>query len=138
MGASEMSRYISETFDGVNVLEGYGDLFFVFDPDRDLPPERQQPFATIVTGDHYDDVSKLDRPGFYRLNIGLTKASYRSRFGAEQAFDYSVVDTVMPHPTYAAQHWVCAVNPALDTVRELLAEAHAFAVRKHSNRLRRG
>jgi hypothetical protein len=142
MDASEMTRYICETFDGVNLLEASGDLFFLYDPQLDLPPERQMPFATIVTGDRYDSVSKLDRPGFYRLNIGLTKATYATRFAAvPEGFDYAAVDTVMPHPTYAPQHWVCVVNPGeatLATVRTLLAEAHGFAARKHANQKTRG
>ena len=43
----------------------------------------------------------------------------------------------MPHPYYASQYWVCVVNPSSATfeeVRPLLAEAHAFAVRKAERR----
>ncbi|WP_344684099.1 DUF6194 family protein [Saccharopolyspora taberi] len=148
MNADEMNHHIRETFDGINVLESSGDLFFLYDPDRDLPPERQFPFATIVTGDNYDTVSDLDPPGAYRLNIGLTKATYTSLFGAppavrdekgvlETGFDHAVRDRLMPHPMYASQHWVCVVNPGeatLDAVRGLLAEAHGFAARRHANR----
>jgi Family of unknown function (DUF6194) len=147
MDASEMKRYIREGFEGVKAVDNSGDTFFMYDPDGDLPPERQFPFVTIVTGDRYDGVSKLDRPGAYRLNIGLTKATYAARFGAaptqrdangvlDTGFDYAAVDTVMPHPIYASQHWVCVVNPGeatLETIRTLLAEAHVFAARKYAN-----
>jgi hypothetical protein len=143
-----MRRYICEAFDGVTAADGSGDTFFMYDPDGDLPAERQFPFATIVTGDHYDSVSKLDRPGAYRLNVGLTKATYAAWFGAaptqrdadgvlDTGFDCAAVDTVMPHPIYASQHWVCVVNPGettLETVRTLLAEAHGFAARRYANR----
>ena len=142
-----MKRYVCEAFDGVRVAEAAGDAFLLYDPAGDLPAERQLPFATIVTGDHYDGVSELDRPGAYRLNIGLTKATYTELFGAaptrrdadgvlETGYHYAAVDTVMPHPIYASQHWICVVNPGattLDTVRTLLAEAHGFAARKHAN-----
>lgn len=148
MNADDMTRYICETFDGVRTLENSGDTFYLYDPDGDLPAERQFPFATIVTGDNYDNVSKLDRPGVYRLNIGLTKATYTSLFGAapaqrdadgvlETGFDYAAEDTVMPHPIYASQHWVGVVNPGeatLETIRTLLAEAHGYAARKYTNR----
>jgi hypothetical protein len=147
MEANEIHRYICETFDGVMTLEGSGDTFLVYDPDGDLPPERQMPFVTIVTGDHYDSVSQLDRPGAYRLNIGLTKATYTASFGAppterdadgvlDTGFDHAAVDTLMPHPIYASQYWVSVVNPGeatQETVRALLAEAHGFAARKHAN-----
>jgi hypothetical protein len=142
-----MTRYICETFDGVRAVEGAGDTFFRYDPDADLPPERQLPFATIVTGDHYDTVSRLNRPGAYRLNLGLTKATYTGSFGPaptrrdadgvlDTGFDHAAVDTVVPHPSYASQYWVSVVNPGQatwDTVRTLLAEAHGFAARKHAN-----
>jgi hypothetical protein len=142
-----MKRYICEAFDGVNAVDASGDTFFMYDPKGDLPPERQLPFTTIVTGDHYDSISKLNRPGAYRLNIGLTTATYAASFGAaptqrsadgvlDAGFDYAAADTVMPHPTYASQHWVCVVNPGeatLETVRTLLAEAHGFAARKYAN-----
>lgn len=147
-----MTRYIRSAFDGVNPVENSGDTFFIYDPARDLPPERWFPFATIVTGDRHDTVSDLDRPGAYRLNIGLTKATYVSRFGAaprdrdehgvlRTGFDYAAADTLMPHPVYGSQYWVCVVNPGeatLDTVRDLLAEAYEFAVRKYANALRPG
>jgi uncharacterized protein DUF6194 len=147
MDASEMKRYICGAFDGVNAVDGSGDTFLMYDPDGDLPPERQFPFATIVTGDHYDSVSELNTPGAYRINIGLTKATYVASFGAaptqrdaggvlDTGFDYAAVDTVMPHPIYASQHWVCVVNPGeatLETVQTLLAEAHRFAARKYAN-----
>lgn len=134
-----MRRYISAEFDGIRVAEASGDSFFLYDPDGDLPPERQMPFATIVTGDHYDDVSKLDGRDAYRLNIGLTKATYTASFG-DPPTDYAAENTLMPHPTYASQYWVCVVNPGeatLPTVRALLAEAHRYAARKYANYRRR-
>ena len=51
--------------------------------------------------------------------------------------DYTPRDTLLPHPTYTGQHWVCVVNPGPrteHTVRKLIANAYEFAVRKHSNR----
>jgi hypothetical protein len=147
MNAEAMRAYICETFDGLTVMENAGDTFFIYDPDGDLPPERQMPFATIVTGDHYDTVSDLNASGGYRLNIGLTKATYTSLFGAvptqrdergvlETGVHYAATDVVMPHPIYASQHWVSVVDPGeatLETVKVMLDEAHRFAARKYAN-----
>lgn len=131
--------------DGVRVLEAQDDLFYLYDPAGDLPPERQQPFATIVTGDHYEKVSKLDEPGAWRLNLGLTKATYGELFGAvpterdadwvlDSGHDYAARDVLMPHPFYASQHWVAIVSPTrLDRLVPLIDEAYSFAVRKYSN-----
>jgi hypothetical protein len=142
-----MAAYVVDGFEGVIEVRSSGDSFFMYDP-SDLPADRLFPLATIVTGDRYDQASNLDRPSVYRLNIGLPKSEYVARFGApptrrdgagllESPFDYTATDQVMPHPVYGAQYWVCVLNPGESTlglVHELLAAAHAFAVRKHENR----
>lgn len=148
MDAADVKRYICNAFDGVDAVESDGDTFLTYDPARNLPADRWWPFATIVTGDHYDTVSALDRPGAYRLNIGLTKATYVALFGAaptrrdehgvlQTGFDYAAADTLMPHPIYASQYWVCIVNLGeanWNRVLDLLAEAREFAARKYANR----
>ncbi|MGW6281780.1 DUF6194 family protein [Kribbella sp. NPDC055071] len=144
MTLEELDRVI-RAYDGIRVLEAQDDVFYLYDPAGDLPPERQQPFATIVTGDHYEKVSRLDEPGAWRLNLGLTKATYTSLFGPvpterdtewvlDSGHDYSARDTLMPHPFYASQHWVAIVSPtSLVPLQPLLTEAYEFAVRKYSN-----
>jgi hypothetical protein len=144
MTVEELDRLIRE-YDGVRLLEGQGDLFYLYDPAADLPPERQRPFATIVTGDHYEKVSRLDEPGTWRLNIGLTKTTYTSMFGQvpterdadwvlDSGYDYAERDKLMPHPFYASQYWVCIVSPSeTGSLEPLLREAYDFAVRKHVN-----
>ena len=149
MNAEDVKRYVCATFDGVDPLGSpNGDTFFIYDPGRDLPPERQMPFATVVTGDHYDTVSALDLQDAFRLNIGLTKATYTAMFGPPPTqrdehgilaigVDYAATDTLMPHPYYASQYWVSIIDPGEENWRraqELLAEAHAFAARKYANR----
>ncbi|TWD84421.1 hypothetical protein FB561_5608 [Kribbella amoyensis] len=125
------------TLDGVRVLEANGDSFFVYDPAGDLPPERRQPFATVVTADSYDSDSDLDRPGVYRLNLGLPKPLYRSLFPEPPAdVDHTRLDTVMPHPVYGPQYWICVLSPSAETLAELqplIDAAYEFVVRKHAN-----
>lgn len=142
-----MAAKIVDNFDDVRELRASGDSYFVYDPSGDLPEDRWLPFATIVTADRHDQASNLDRAGVYRLNVGLTKATYLARFGQpptkrdgrgvlESPFEYTALDVVMPHPIYGAQYWVCVLNPGpatLAVVDELLADAYAFAVRKDRN-----
>src|SRR5581483_9814406 len=80
--------YIADTFPGVDVVRGAegiaaGDTFFMYDPDGRLDPKRRFPFATIVTKDYgdFDRASNLDRPGVFRLNVGVSRDTYRSLFG---------------------------------------------------------
>jgi hypothetical protein len=151
MDASSVIRYLTEEFDHVVAVEKDGDTFFTYDPSGHPPDGAWQPFVTVVTGDRHDRVSNLDRDGAYRLNVGLTKATYTGLFGApprlrdddwvlDTGFDYATEDRLMPHPHYAAQYWVCVVNPGETTfeeVKPLLAEAHTIAARKALRRATR-
>src|SRR5436853_6294579 len=132
--AASISRYIAEQFEGVDVEVGsreagspeiaWGDTFFIYDPDRNLEGAGRFPFATIVTKDYgdFDDASDLNRPGVFRLNIGLSHATYRAWFGAQPSrpddttpvntgHDFTVLDQLIPHPVYATQWWVSVLNP---------------------------
>jgi hypothetical protein len=154
MDEAEVLRHLVETYRGTNPLQAAGDTYFLYDPDRDLPPQRQHPYATLITGDRHDRVSRLDRDGVYRLNIGVARKTYRELFGVpprdlardadgvlDTGLDYTVLDTLLPHPVYAPQNWVCVLTPSAATfetvVAPLLDEAYEFAVRKHANQAAR-
>ena len=134
--ATTIAEYIADTFAGVETTDNWGYKFFFYGPDRKLP------FATIATADYqYDHISNLDRPGVFRLNIGVSRQTFQSLFGASKvdvsAYDFTVLDEIMPHPEYAAQNFVCVLNPGETTfekVQALLAEAYDLAVRRHSKR----
>src|SRR5215813_12940226 len=95
MDEASITRYITDTFAGVHVVVAspddgspeiaWGDSFFSYDPERQLPPARRFPFATIVTKDYgdFDCASQLNRTGVFRLNIGVSKETYRSLFGPQ-------------------------------------------------------
>jgi uncharacterized protein DUF6194 len=148
-----ITQFVIDTFTGVDVVIAsqeaespkisWGDRFFFYDPNRDLAPNRKFPFATIVTKDYgdFDRASNLNRPGVFRLNISVGKETYRSLFGFQPAaaeiakgHDFTALDQLMPHPVYAAQAWICILNPSDSTfqtrVRPFLAEAYERAVRK--------
>ncbi len=152
MDETAVIRHITETFDGIDLLQASGDSYFYYDPNRDVPHDRRFPFATLVTGDRYDQASDLGRPGVYRLNIGLTRDTYRTLFGPpprypvtgdviETGQDFAALDQVMPHPVYSPMFWVCVLNPSDATfcvqVQPLLAEAYALDVTKYANRAAR-
>lgn len=78
--------------------------------------ERMMPFLTLVSEDSYDITGQLRQPGDYRLSIGLDKATYTHCFPELQPADlkqynFSPYNTLMPHPVYAVQNWVCILNP---------------------------
>jgi hypothetical protein len=158
MDQHAIRQHIMELFAGVDMVipdEGIaaGDSFFFYDPDRTLDPQRRLPFATIVTKDYgeFDCASHLDRPGVYRLNIGVSQDTYRSLFGrlprvrdateagdaGQAGWDYTAMDQLLPHPVYAPQSWVCVLNPTEETfqaIQPLLTEAYERAVRRYRTR----
>ena len=165
MDETSITQYITDTFVGVDVVVAsqdagspevaWGDTFFFYDPDRTLPPDRRFPFATIVTKDYgdFDSASNLNRPGVFRLNIGVSRETSRALFGAEppraaadddgeRGHDFTALDQLLPHPVYGRQYWVCVLNPSAATfqavVRPLLAEAYDLAVSKGAKRVTRG
>ncbi|MFP5021028.1 DUF6194 family protein [Pseudonocardia phyllosphaerae] len=125
---------------GTRLIEANGDVFAIHDPEHDYEQRPRQGWATVVNSDVNDTASDLDRPGVFRLNIGLPKQRFAELFpDAGAVFDPTAPDSLFPHPVYGAYHWVSVINP--DTtwpqVRTLLDDAHAFAVRKHENASRR-
>jgi hypothetical protein len=118
----------------------WGDSFFYYDPDG--TSDRRLPFATIVTKDYtgFDESSRLDRDGVFRVNIAVGRDGFRELLGyppaayAEHraAVDHSAADVLLPHPVYAIQSWVAVVSPGPrtdDLVRALLRRAHERAAR---------
>lgn len=122
---------------------GWDDRFYFAGEDRMFP------FATIVAHDlpGFDDRSRLDRAGTFRLNIEVGRAEFRRLFGyGPEAFavhrdeiDFAVFDRLLPHPVYAVQGWVSVVNPAEQTgeaVARLLARARERSAGREKRRSR--
>lgn len=138
MNEADISRYILDTFVGVEVVTSNSNSFFFYDP------ENKVPFVTIVVSDEYDNASDLNREGVYRLNIGVSKQTYQTMFRTEDehgvevrhtdGYDFTALDTLMPHPVYGRMYWVCVLNPSeatFEKVGPLLKEAYDIAVRKY-------
>jgi hypothetical protein len=112
----------------------WGDSFFYYAPDGELP-QHVQPYATVVTKDYPGDTgSELDPPGRWRVNIHVDRDTFRDLLGdrAEESADegFAQADVVLPHPMYGSLGWVAVVNPAERTteiVLELLRRAHRAA-----------
>jgi len=145
MDQQEIRDYVASSYDGVDIqvasqADGapeiaWGDTFFIYDPGRTFEGTRRFPFATIVTKDYgdFDDKSNLNRPDVFRLNIGVSKKTYDSMFTGERDHDFTALDTVMPHPVYGVNHWLCVLNPTqstFETLKPLLTEAYDIAVRR--------
>jgi hypothetical protein len=118
-------EYLLATYPDTDVVEAMHAWFFSLDPERHFPN-----YATLVTTDEHDDASDLDRPGIFRLNIGVDRETFERYVppDATDTPDYRALDVVLPHPVYAAQRYLAILNPSDATWREvvipLLAVAH--------------
>ena len=144
MEQAAITAYVAETCPGTDVVTGTdgiaaGDTFFIYDPDRNLQDKQRFPFATIVTKDYgdFDNASNLNREGVFRLNVGVSRETFRSLFGDDGTFDFTALDRLMPHPVYGRQSWICVLNPSAETferVKPLLREAYEIAVARRRRR----
>lgn len=153
MDQEAIIQYVTGTFAGIELLRptdgpGAGDTFFYYDPQSERDYSHGLPFATIVTKDYvgFDESSHLNRPDVFRLNIGVSRDTFRALFGyapgedapAATTYDYAAPDRLMPHPVYAPQSYVCVLNPSPETfetaVKPLLAEAYSRDAARYASR----
>ena len=127
MTLADFQQFILQLED-VQQDDSYGyHMYFVGD-------EHLVPFVSIATEDNdYDAVSNLNRGGLYRLNIGVSRKTYDSLFDTHdtEGVDFTVVDTVLPHPQYAKQNFICIISPSSnqqDATKAYITEAHELAI----------
>lgn len=126
----------------------WGDAFFYYAPDGQMP-RTVQPYGTVVTKNYPDDTSSdLDPAGRWRVNIHVDRATFRELTAAQDAgpgldgaetsaIDPATPDVVLPHPVYGSAGWIAVVNPGpttAETVLRLLREAHDAARTRYLRR----
>jgi hypothetical protein len=148
MESSSIARYITDTFTGICPVVAWGETSFFYNPGKALP--RGIYFATLKDKDGQNDrASQLNRPPVFRLNLGVSKPTYRALFGSlptrpaaggvvDTGHDFTALDVLLPHPVYGWMAWVCVLNPSsatFDRVKPLLEEAYGLAVAKFGKRV---
>lgn len=132
-----ITSYITSNFENVETTVNLGYTFFFYHDDH------MHAFATIAsTGNEYEKISNLDRPGVYRLNIGLSRETFRSLFGKGKVdiskYDFTALDVIMPHPDYSSQQFICVLSPSEATfnerIRSMLAEAYELVKSRYNKR----
>lgn len=131
-----ITNYITSTFEDVESTVNLGYTFFFYRDDR------MHAFATIAsTGNEYEKISNLDRPGVYRLNIGVSRETFQAFFGTKKIntsdYDFTALDVIMPHPDYSSQHFLCVLSPSEETfekIRPMLTEAYDISMKRYNRR----
>ena len=137
MNQADFEAYVSE-LPKVQREDNFGYAFFFVGDDH------QVAFVTIGYADNeFDDVSNLNREGIFRLNIGVSKATFKQLISdaeSEEEIDYSVLNVFLPHPHYARQNYICILNPVGKNValtKQLIEEAHSIAAARFQRKAKK-
>jgi hypothetical protein len=127
-------EYILDTYPDADLVEAMNAYFFSLDA------KHWPNFATLVTTNEHDDASDLDRPGVFRLNLGVDRPTFEQIAAAEPDPDFTALDRLLPHPVYGQQLWISILNPTHDTfertVIPLMALAHDRLAATHARHVR--
>jgi len=145
MTADECREWLTRQLPEASVVASWGETGWFCNPGRVKP--RGVYVATLKDKDGANDrASHLDRPGVYRLNLGIPPKLYETQFGPRPArppaggvvevpFDFTATGVLTPHPVYAWMGWVSMVCPhpdQLPLLESLLEYAWEFASKKAS------
>ena len=149
--ADEVIRYVLAAYPGVVPKRTWGERSLFYNPGGALPSGTY--FLTVKEKDGANDAaSRLDRAGVYRVNVGVTKGTYRGLFGELPArpprggvvatgHDFARLDEVMPHPVYGWGAWIGVLNPSEETwerFKSYIGESYEIARERFARRLRSG
>lgn len=143
----EIADYVLSVFDGVTPTKTWGETAFFFSSGLEM--KRGIYVCTLKDKDGENDSgSCLDRPGVYRLNIGLPADVFVSHFGPKPArppkggviagpWDFTALNQLTPHPVYGWMGWVAVLCPSAETLEQckpLLRLAYDKAVASFAKR----
>ena len=129
MNQADVEAFVAG-LENVQREENYGYVFFFVGNDHRLS------FVTIANSDNdWDNVSSLNREGVFRVNVGISKETFKSLIvkSDDELIDYSILNTFLPHPEYAQQNFVCILNPSgknVEITKKLIEEAHSIATKR--------
>ncbi len=137
MNQSELEAFTA-ALDNVSRTEAYGYTFFFVGDDHMVP------FVTLADSDNeHDAVSHLNRAGVFRINIGVSRATFQALVGEvnREAVDHTALNVFLPHPHYAAQNFICILNPEgenAEQTKAYIVEAHGLATARLARRAAKG
>lgn len=141
-------EYTTTNHEGTVVNYNWGEQGLFYNPDNVLPKGIY--ILTFKEKDGPNDkASNLNREGYYRLNLGISKVTFMSMFGSipsrptagkivNTGHNFQDVDTLMPHPVYGWMAWIGVINPGKSTfekLKPLIAESIELAKIKYQKKV---
>ena len=137
-------------YEGLVEARNWGERGLFYNPGHVLP--KGVYFLTFKEKDGPNDAaSNVNRPGVFRLNLGISKATFVRLFDhiperpvaggvVSTGHDFQALDRIMPHPVYGWMAWVGVLNPSPETfeaMTPLLDEGYGLAVERFKKRRNR-
>ena len=141
---SSISNFLLTTFEGLREIDSWGETSFFYNPDN-IGPRGTYFFTIKEKNGNNDKASSLDRKGVFRLNFGISKATFLKMFSSipkrpakggiiEGEYEFTDLDSLTPHPVYGWMCWVSILNPSKDSfeqIKSLIFESYHLAQIKH-------
>lgn len=144
----EIIKFVMNRYPGLVIDQNWGETALFYNPEKKL--KKGVYLLTFKEKDGKNDYSsKLNlKKDLYRLNIGITKKTFKDLFGhmparpvsgktVEMNYDFSTIDHIMPHPIYGYMAWICVVAPSKKTLQKLLPlidEGYRLCVEKYNKK----
>lgn len=147
MSPENILQYCLEALEGTVRRESWGESGIFYNPGGVL--KRGVYVLTVKERDGANDrASGLDRPGIYRVSLGLRRETYVHLFGPPPArppkgdaaaldVDFTATDRLLPHPVYAWMGWAAVLDPSPETfevLKPLIQESYEYAREKFTKR----
>jgi hypothetical protein len=144
----EIIHFVMEKYPGLVVNKNWGETGLFYNPEGKLKKGIYLLTFKEKDGKH-DSSSRLDREEkYYRLNLGVSKKTFIEFFGfipsrpvagkiVDMKYDFSSINTIMPHPIYSWMGWVCVINPTrktFDSMQALIDEAYQLCLKKYKKK----
>lgn len=147
MQANDILDYCLKNLRGTVCTKNWGEQGIFYNPDKTLPKGVYILTIKEKDGDN-DKASNVNRDGIFRVNLGLRKETFNKMFlfvpkrppaGGiiEMDYDFTQLDTIMPHPVYAWMGWICVLNPTertFEKLKPLIQESYLYAQEKFIKR----
>jgi hypothetical protein len=132
--SADIIERVGADFSGLLPKPSWGETSLFYNPGGLLPNGVY--FCTVKHRDGANDrAANLNRPGVFRFSFGLPSEHYERLLGRRPprppkgcsvatGHDFTVTDTVMPHPVYAWMGWVQVLSPSERTWVDLQPWLH--------------
>ena len=134
MKVEEIFDYVTSEYEGIVIAENWGERGLFYNPDGKLP--KGVYILTFKEKDGpNDNASNVNRPNVHRLNLGISKDTFKIMFGelperpaagsiVNTGHNFESLDKMMPHPVYGWMSWICVLNPSSNTFEKLKPLIH--------------